>query len=56
MWQQLCLLHQLQEVNQNVVVVQEVSASVLFVGTPNSVNHLAHPDDRVFDLALYVRW
>ncbi len=54
--QQIGLPHELQELKEDVVVVQEASASVPFDGTPNPVDHLKHANDLVFDLALYVRW
>ncbi len=54
MRQQLCLLHELQEIEQNAVVVQEASVSVPLNGAPDPVDHLEHPDDLVFNLAFYV--
>ncbi len=49
------MVHELQELEHNVVVVQEVSASILFDGAPDPVDHLKHPHDLVFDLAFFVR-
>ncbi len=56
MWQQIGLVHKVQKLEQNVVVVQEASASIPFDGAPDPVDHLKHPHDLVFNLALYVRW
>ena len=56
LWQQLCSSHELQELKQNVLVVQETPVSVPFDGLPHAVDDFENPDDIVFDFALYVRW
>ena len=53
---QLRLSHELQQLIDYIIVIQEAHSSILFDGRPQPVNHLKHPHDLVFDLAFDIRW
>ena len=56
MGQELALVHELQELEQNIVIVHEASASIPFDCAPDPVDHLKHPHDLIFDLTFYIGW
>ncbi len=53
--QQLSLPHEVQELEEGEVVVQEVVAFVPFDGRPDAVDHFEHSDDLVADFAVCVK-